>query len=70
MTAYETIRYDLTDAVATITLDRPDSLNSLNKSMRQELRHAFERTPKEGARAILMTGEGRSFCRTNLARRI
>lgn len=62
MTAYETISYDLTDGVATIKLDRPDSLNSLNKSMRQELRHAFERAPAEGARAILMTGEGRSFC--------
>ncbi len=62
MSAYETIRYDLTDAVATITLDRPESLNSLNKAMRHELRHAFERAPAEGARAVLMTGAGRSFC--------
>jgi len=62
MAAYETIRYDLTDRVATIALDRPDSLNSLNTPMRKELRHAFERAPAEGARAILLTGEGRSFC--------
>lgn len=62
MAAYETIHYDLSDAVAAITLDRPDSLNSLNTAMRSELKHAFERAPKEGARAVLLTGEGRSFC--------
>ncbi len=62
MAAYETIRYDLTDRVTTITLDRPESLNSLNTPMRHELRHAFERAPGEGARAVLMTGDGRSFC--------
>lgn len=62
MSAYETIRYELSDAVATITLDRPESLNSLNKPMRHELRHAFERAPAEGARAVLLTGAGRSFC--------
>ena len=62
MTAYETIRYDLTDGVAEIRLDRPDSLNSLDKRMRSELAHAFERAPADGARAVLMTGSGRSFC--------
>jgi len=62
MAAYETIRYELKDAVAVITLDRPDSLNSLNTSMRHELKHAFERAPAEGARSVLMTGAGRSFC--------
>lgn len=62
MVDYETIRYDLTDGVATIALFRPESLNSLNASMRKELRHAFERAPAEGARVVLMTGDGRSFC--------
>lgn len=62
MAAYETLRYDLSDAVATVTLDRPESLNSLNTAMRAELKHAFECAPKEGARAVLMTGAGRSFC--------
>ena len=62
MADYGTIRYALDEDVATITLDRPDSLNSLNKDMRAELRHAFERAPQEKARAVLLTGEGRSFC--------
>ena len=62
MAGYETIRYDCTEGVASVTLDRPDSLNSLDARMRAELRHAFERAPKEDARAVLMTGAGRSFC--------
>jgi 2-(1,2-epoxy-1,2-dihydrophenyl)acetyl-CoA isomerase len=62
MAAYETIRYHLEGGVATVTLDRAESLNSLNKPMRHELKHAFERAPAEGARAVLLTGAGRSFC--------
>lgn len=62
MAEYTAIRYALAEGVAEITLDRPDTLNSLNRAMRLELKHAFERAPAEGARAVLLTGEGRSFC--------
>jgi len=62
MAEYRAISYALADNVATITLNRPDTLNSLNRDMRLELAHAFERAPKEGARAIVLTGAGRSFC--------
>ena len=48
-------------AVATVTLNRPDSLNALNAAMLDELRAAVESLPGSGARALLLTGEGRGF---------
>jgi 2-(1,2-epoxy-1,2-dihydrophenyl)acetyl-CoA isomerase len=48
-------------AVATITLNRPDSLNALNGAMVDELRRAVESLAGSGARCLLITGEGRGF---------
>lgn len=48
-------------AVATLTLNRPDSLNALNAAMVDELREAVESLPGSGARCLLLTGEGRGF---------
>src|SRR5207237_764173 len=48
-------------AVATLTLNRPDSLNALNAAMLDEIRAAIESLPKTGARALLLTGAGRGF---------
>ncbi|MGZ8346094.1 MAG: enoyl-CoA hydratase-related protein [Allosphingosinicella sp.] len=48
-------------AVATITLNRPDSLNALNGAMVDELRHAVEQLAGSGARCLLIAGEGRGF---------
>ena len=60
--AYEHIRFDLSpEAVATITLNRPDSLNALTAAMLDEIRAAVEGLPGSGARALLLTGEGRGF---------
>jgi 2-(1,2-epoxy-1,2-dihydrophenyl)acetyl-CoA isomerase len=61
--AQETIRVEHADGVATITLNRPDSLNALNATMRRELLAAFKSLGRDDAvRAIVLTGEGRGFC--------
>ncbi len=62
MAEYTVIRYVLSGDIAEITLDRPDTLNSLNAAMRSELTHAIKRAEAEKARVVLLTGEGRSFC--------
>ena len=60
---YESIRYDVADQVATITLNRPDQLNALTGDMLVELQHAFGRAEgDENTVGILLTGEGRGFC--------
>jgi 2-(1,2-epoxy-1,2-dihydrophenyl)acetyl-CoA isomerase len=48
-------------AVATVTLNRPESLNALNGAMVDELRQAVESLPGSGARCLLITGAGRGF---------
>jgi hypothetical protein len=35
--SFDTIRYEVADAIATITLDRPDALNALTVPLKQEL---------------------------------
>ena len=61
--SYETIRHELSDGVATITLNRPESLNALNAAMRAELLAALKATGRDDeVRAVVITGEGRAFC--------
>ena len=60
---YETIRYATDDAVATITLDRPEQLNAWTPAMAEELAHAIGRANDDPAvGAIVLTGAGRAFC--------
>ena len=57
------VRYDVTDGVATITLDAPDTLNALTVAMKLGLRAALERAATDDdARAVVLTGAGRGFC--------
>ena len=49
--------------VLTLTLNRPDKLNSFNEAMHLALRAGVERAAEDGAvRAVLLTGSGRGFC--------
>ncbi|GAA0950033.1 enoyl-CoA hydratase-related protein [Nonomuraea longicatena] len=57
------IRYDVSDAVATITLDRPDAMNSLTAELKTALLDALRRAAADDeVRAVLLTGSGRAFC--------
>jgi 2-(1,2-epoxy-1,2-dihydrophenyl)acetyl-CoA isomerase len=57
------ILFTAADGVATITLNRPDVLNSFRRSMATELQDAFKRVADDVAlRAVVLTGAGRGFC--------
>jgi enoyl-CoA hydratase len=57
--AYEAIRYELADGIATITLNRPAVHNAMNERMREELTACFgELARAEDARVIVVTGTG------------
>jgi enoyl-CoA hydratase/carnithine racemase len=63
VTAYEQIRYDVADHIATITLNRPDQLNAFTGRMMAEMIDAFDRIDADDeVRAVVVTGEGRGFC--------
>jgi len=60
---YQFIRFELADGVATVTLNRPDRLNSFTVAMHLEVRDALERVRDDSAaRALVLTGAGRGFC--------
>jgi enoyl-CoA hydratase len=50
------------DRVSLITLNRPEKHNALNASVCDQLREAVEAALAEGSRAIVLTGNGKSFC--------
>lgn len=56
-----TVRYDLIDGLAEIVLDRPDVLNALDADTVSAFHAAIDRAETEGARALLVRGEGRAF---------
>lgn len=57
------LRVDIGDAIATLTLDRPDALNSLTVPLKEELLRAFRDVERDPAiRAVVLTGAGRAFC--------
>ncbi|MGF6536287.1 2-(1,2-epoxy-1,2-dihydrophenyl)acetyl-CoA isomerase [Paraburkholderia sp. GAS206C] len=62
--SYEAIRvdFDASSRVATVTLNRPEKLNSFTRSMHQELSAALDEVVAGGARALVLTGAGRGFC--------
>ncbi|WP_342723787.1 crotonase/enoyl-CoA hydratase family protein [Bradyrhizobium sp. B097] len=61
--AYETIKYEVSEQILTITLNRPDKLNAFNAKMQSELINAFDAADQDDdIRAIIVTGAGRGFC--------
>jgi 2-(1,2-epoxy-1,2-dihydrophenyl)acetyl-CoA isomerase len=60
---FDFISYGVESGVATITLNRPDKLNSLMGAMMLELYSALGNAAQDAAvRAVVLTGAGRAFC--------
>ena len=63
MSNFETIRLEVEDGIATLTLNRPDKLNAFNTQMMQEMIAAFDQTDADDSvRVVIVTGAGRAFC--------
>lgn len=61
--SYETIVLERKDGVATLTLNRPEKLNAINRKMVEELNGAVVEMAKDrDVRALVVTGAGRGFC--------
>ena len=58
---YQTITYYVTDGVATVTLNLPDTLNAMTQQMRAEITDAVIAAGSE-ARVLVLTGAGKAFC--------
>lgn len=63
MSDAEPVRYEQSDHVVTITLDRPEAMNSLDNATKEALLAALARAADDdGVRAVVLTGSGRAFC--------
>jgi enoyl-CoA hydratase len=61
--SYETIAYDVRDAIAFVTLNRPDSLNTIVPPMPDEVQDAVHAaTADQAVKVIVLRGAGRGFC--------
>ena len=61
--AYTTIRYEIAEGVATVTLDRPEVFNAFNDTMSAEVLAALKAASRDAAvRCVVITGAGKAFC--------
>ncbi|HET7328989.1 MAG TPA: enoyl-CoA hydratase-related protein [Nocardioidaceae bacterium] len=59
----EPVLYDVRDGVARVTLNRPEAMNSLDRTTKEALLAAVRRAAAdESARVVVLTGSGRAFC--------
>jgi 2-(1,2-epoxy-1,2-dihydrophenyl)acetyl-CoA isomerase len=60
---YQTLKFEVSDQIATITLHRPDAANALNRQMGDELlRVANHCASNSDIRAVIVTAQGKMFC--------
>jgi len=62
---FQTLKYEVREGAALITLNRPERMNSIGGSMKEDLRQAFFELARgdEAIRAVILTGAGeRAFC--------
>ena len=59
---YQTLRYEVEDQIAVLTINRPEALNALNGQVIGELEEAVSAVEADRSlKALIITGEGRSF---------
>ena len=59
----DTVHYDVDGAIATVTLNRPDRMNTMNTELLDAALDALQRAADdERVRVVIMTGNGRAFC--------
>jgi enoyl-CoA hydratase/carnithine racemase len=60
---FETILFDVTDEIATITINRPERANTISPGLTVDITAAMDAIAvDEGVRAVILTGAGRHFC--------
>ncbi len=60
---FDTLKYNVSDHILTLTLNRPERMNAFTVRMARELIAAFDAADADDdVRAIVITGEGRAFC--------
>jgi len=61
--SYSNIEFDIAGGLATLALNRPNSLNSFTTEMHEEMRDAMTKVENDPTvRCLLLTGNGRGFC--------
>jgi methylglutaconyl-CoA hydratase len=60
--SYHTLRLEFADAIATITLNRPEKRNAISTEMIEDLLAALDECEKSAARVVILTGAGKAFC--------
>jgi len=60
---YQFIKYEKSNGVATITINRPEVYNAVNDGVTYEMQDAFRQIGKDSeVRVVVLTGEGKAFC--------
>lgn len=60
---FKTLKYDVTERIATITLNKPDKMNAFSNQMCQDIVDALDLCDNDDeVRVVIFTGEGRAFC--------
>ena len=63
MSDFQDLTVDIADGVMTVTLDRPDKLNAMNRPMLESVIRAVDLADEDDSvRAVVFTGAGRAFC--------
>ena len=63
--SYEHVLFDVSDNIATLTLNRPDALNALSADLAKDLGRAIDEVKEragDDVRSLILTGAGRAFC--------